>query len=145
MSERRQLLNRAMANLDPTFPTILMTAVRMLTGHPGAKASLIADRPYAWRQVRLLFIGPLVQLPTKLGQKYDQGLFAVDDNTTLAISRGIGESGVRARPVAAADYGVAPDAGMLSRRRCERMGFRRVNKVWRVKWVLRVRRVNPMV
>lgn len=48
-------------------------------------------------QIRLPFIGPLALLPTQLGQDYDQGLFPIDDDTVLAITRGIGESGARAR------------------------------------------------
>jgi uncharacterized protein len=48
-------------------------------------------------QIRLPFLGPLSPLPTQLGRSYDQGLFAVDKNTTLAITRGLGESGARAR------------------------------------------------
>jgi uncharacterized protein len=48
-------------------------------------------------QVRLPFIGHLVTLPTQLGRTFDQGLFPIDKNTTLAITRGIGESGARAR------------------------------------------------
>ncbi|MEK7137377.1 MAG: metallophosphoesterase [Patescibacteria group bacterium] len=48
-------------------------------------------------QIRLPFIGPIPPLPTQLGRRYDQGLFPVDANTTLAITRGIGESGPRAR------------------------------------------------
>ena len=48
-------------------------------------------------QIRLPFIGPIGRLPTQLGRKYDQGLFAVDKDTTLAITRGVGESGARAR------------------------------------------------
>ncbi len=91
-------LDRAMANLDPNIPTILMSHnPDVILDTLSAKANLIVTGHTHGGQVRLPFIGPLVQLPTKLGQKYDQGLFAVDDNTTLAISRGIGESGVRAR------------------------------------------------
>ncbi|MBT3834756.1 metallophosphoesterase [Candidatus Peribacteria bacterium] len=48
-------------------------------------------------QIRLPFIGPLISLPTQLGRKYDQGLFAIDKDTNLFISRGLGESGARAR------------------------------------------------
>lgn len=48
-------------------------------------------------QIRLPFIGALTNLPTQLGRKYDQGLFEIDKNTTLAITRGVGESGPRAR------------------------------------------------
>jgi len=48
-------------------------------------------------QIRLPFIGPIPTLPTTLGQVVDDGLFPVDEDTTLAITRGVGESGPRAR------------------------------------------------
>lgn len=48
-------------------------------------------------QIRLPLIGPLTDLPTQLGRAYDQGLFPIDKNSTLAITRGIGESSPRAR------------------------------------------------
>lgn len=48
-------------------------------------------------QIRLPLLGPLTDLPTQLGRAYDQGLFPIDKNTTLAITRGIGESSPRAR------------------------------------------------
>ena len=47
-------------------------------------------------QIRLPFIGTIVPLPTELGRKYDQGLFKIK-NTLLFITRGIGETGTRAR------------------------------------------------
>ncbi len=47
-------------------------------------------------QVRLPFIGPAVELPTELGQHYDQGLFDFGQ-TRLFITSGSGESGPRAR------------------------------------------------
>lgn len=48
-------------------------------------------------QIRLPFIGPVPALPTQLPRSYDQGLFPIDQNTVLAITRGLGESGPRAR------------------------------------------------
>ena len=48
-------------------------------------------------QIRLPFIGPVPSLPTQLPRSYDQGLFQIDQNTVLAITRGVGESGPRAR------------------------------------------------
>jgi len=51
-------------------------------------------------QIRLPFIGHLFPLPTQLGRTYEQGLFEIDNNTTLAITRGVGESGPRARLLA---------------------------------------------
>ncbi len=48
-------------------------------------------------QIRLPFIGPVPSLPTQLPRSYDQGLFPIDQNTILAITRGLGETGPRAR------------------------------------------------
>ncbi len=47
-------------------------------------------------QFRLPFWGSLAKIPTKLGQKYDRGLFNFS-NLQLFISQGLGESGARAR------------------------------------------------
>lgn len=48
-------------------------------------------------QIRLPWYGALATLPTHLGQKFDQGVFRLGSGATLAITRGIGESGPRAR------------------------------------------------
>ncbi|MEA3249749.1 MAG: metallophosphoesterase [Patescibacteria group bacterium] len=47
-------------------------------------------------QIRLPLIGPGVELPTEIGQRYDQGLFSFGQ-TRLYITSGAGESGPRAR------------------------------------------------
>lgn len=47
-------------------------------------------------QIRLPFFGPLPELPTELGKKYDRGLFTFG-KTQLFITSGAGESGPRAR------------------------------------------------
>lgn len=47
-------------------------------------------------QVRLPVIGPAVEIPDELGQRYDQGLFRFGQ-TQLYITSGAGESGPRAR------------------------------------------------
>jgi uncharacterized protein len=59
-------------------------------------------------QIRLPFFGPVPPLPTRLGRRFDQGLFAwsrAQDNlsnhlTQLLITSGIGQSGPRARLLA---------------------------------------------
>lgn len=48
-------------------------------------------------QLRIPGLEPLTELPTSLGKEYDQGLFALEDDRTLAITRGIGESSARTR------------------------------------------------
>lgn len=47
-------------------------------------------------QVRLPGIGPVPELPTRLGRHYDKGFFPIGP-TTLFITPGAGESGARAR------------------------------------------------
>lgn len=47
-------------------------------------------------QVRLPGVGPVPKLPTRLGRRYDKGFFPIGP-TTLFITPGVGESGVRAR------------------------------------------------
>lgn len=47
-------------------------------------------------QVRLPGIGPVPELPTRLGRHYDRGFFPIGP-TTLFITPGVGESGTRAR------------------------------------------------
>ncbi len=48
-------------------------------------------------QVRLPLVGPLVPLPISIDQSFDHGVFQVDDDTMLAITRGAGESHARVR------------------------------------------------
>ncbi len=47
-------------------------------------------------QIRLPLLGALPPLPVKIGDKYDEGLFRLDD-IYLYITSGIGEAGARAR------------------------------------------------
>jgi predicted MPP superfamily phosphohydrolase len=65
------------------------------------KISLVADLIVSGHthggQIRLPGYGPISALPTRLGRKFDQGLFALEGGGTLAITRGVGESGPRAR------------------------------------------------
>lgn len=48
-------------------------------------------------QIRLPIIGSLSELPTKLGRNFDYGVFTLENKNFLEISKGLGESGVRAR------------------------------------------------
>jgi uncharacterized protein len=92
-------------NLEEALPEPQQKSAIILIAHDpsvildnNAKyAHLIASGHTHGGQMRLPFIGPLAPLPTQLGRKYDQGLFAIDKDTNLFISRGLGESGARAR------------------------------------------------
>jgi len=61
------------------------------------RASLIVSGHTHGGQIRLPLIGSIPPIPTKLGKRYDQGLFMITDRTTLAITHGIGETQTRAR------------------------------------------------
>lgn len=65
-----------------------------------SEASRIADLVLAAHthggQIRLPFIGPVPQVPTKLGRKYDEGWFDYQKQK-LFITSGVGETGTRAR------------------------------------------------
>jgi len=85
-------------NIPHGMPTILLSHNPDVILDP---ASLFADIIIAGHthagQIRLPWIGALATLPTHLGPKFDQGTFLLGSGTYLAISRGIGESGPRAR------------------------------------------------
>ena len=89
---------RALNGLGPDVPVILAShSPDVILDGRSRRAQLIVAGHTHGGQIRLPFIGPIGQIPTRLGQAFDQGLFTVDDDTTLAITRGIGESGVRSR------------------------------------------------
>lgn len=92
-------------NLAATLPkTTRKSSVILLAHDPSVildknttYANLIVSGHTHGGQIRLPFLGPVVSLPTQLPHSYDQGLFDIDKNTTLAITRGLGEAGPRAR------------------------------------------------
>lgn len=61
------------------------------------QAKLIVTGHTHGGQIRLPWYGPVARLPTHIGRTYDQGIFPLDSGAILAITRGIGESGPRAR------------------------------------------------
>lgn len=88
----------ALGNIPKGMPTILLSHNPDVILDP---ASLFADIIITGHthagQIRLPWIGALATLPTHLGPKFDQGTFLLGSGTYLAITRGIGESGPRAR------------------------------------------------
>ncbi len=89
---------RALNGLAPDVPVILAAhSPDVILDGRSRRAQLIVAGHTHGGQIRLPFIGPLGAIPTRLGQAFDQGIFTVDEDTTLAITRGIGESGVRSR------------------------------------------------
>lgn len=95
---KRDAIKSALPDYRTKSPLILISHSPdiILDGDAKRFNLIVAGHTHAG-QIRLPFIGPLTSLPTELGRAYDQGLFSVDKNTTLAITRGIGESGPRAR------------------------------------------------
>lgn len=61
------------------------------------QATLIISGHTHGGQIRLPWYGPISALPTRIGRKFDQGVFRLDGGSTLMITRGVGESGPRAR------------------------------------------------
>jgi predicted MPP superfamily phosphohydrolase len=79
-------------------PIILMSHNPDIIRDPLSKlAAIIVTGHTHGGQLRLPWYGPLAALPTRIGRYYDQGMFTVGSGTTLFITRGIGESGPRAR------------------------------------------------
>ncbi len=100
-----QLSQTKMPSLDEAFKGIsARTPVILLSHSPdivldtlSARAQLIVAAHTHGGQIRLPFIGAVAPMPTRIGNKYDQGLFPIDADSILAITRGVGESGPRAR------------------------------------------------
>ena len=91
-------LTSALAGIDPTVYTVLLSHnPSVIDEAESLGAHLIISGHTHGGQVRIPGFGPLSKLPTSLGQEYDQGIFEIDDDTTLAITRGIGESSARTR------------------------------------------------
>ena len=61
------------------------------------EADLIVSGHTHGGQMRLPGYGTIPDLPTSLGNSFDQGIFKIDSDTTLAITRGVGESSPRTR------------------------------------------------
>src|SRR3989338_2287881 len=95
---RRDDLKKAMPEVLKQSPLILIAHNPdiILEGIARRPHLIVAGHTHAG-QIRLPFIGPIAPSPTQLGWEYDQGIFPVDANTTLAITRGVGESSPRAR------------------------------------------------
>ena len=95
---RREDIVAAMPEVLKKSPLILIAHNPdiILEGLARRPHLIVAGHTHAG-QIRLPFIGPIAPSPTQLGWDYDQGIFPVDANTTLAITRGVGESSPRAR------------------------------------------------
>jgi predicted MPP superfamily phosphohydrolase len=80
------------------MPVILFSHNPDVTLDPQSRrAALIISAHTHGGQFRLPFDGPIAPVPTKLGPAFSQGVFALSSKTTLAVTRGIGETMARAR------------------------------------------------
>lgn len=91
-------IEKTMHTPDSDSPVILIAHSPDIILDPLSRlATLIVTGHTHGGQIRLPGYGPVSALPTHIGRKYDQGIFHLEGGTTLAITRGIGESGPRAR------------------------------------------------
>ncbi|NQV11895.1 metallophosphoesterase [Candidatus Uhrbacteria bacterium] len=82
---------------DDTFTILIAHNPDVILEDETTDADLVISGHTHGGQIRLPWIGPVPPLPTKLGQKYDVGLFDFGDANKLFITRGVGETGPRAR------------------------------------------------
>lgn len=88
----------ALTGIPDAVPVILVShQPDVILQEKSKRAALIVTGHTHGGQIRLPLLGPVASLPTSLGRSYDQGLFPIGDRTTLAITRGAGETMVRAR------------------------------------------------
>jgi predicted MPP superfamily phosphohydrolase len=83
---------------DPASPTILLSHNPDVILDPlSGEANLIVSGHSHGGQIRLPWIGPLTPLPIRIGTDKSMGVFSLSEGHTLAVTRGIGMLGPRAR------------------------------------------------
>jgi len=93
---------QAMRDIPKSVFSILLSHNPSVIEEAGAlNAHLIVSGHTHGGQVRLPWFGAMAPLPISIDQSFDQGVFQIDDDTILAISRGAGESHARVRLLAA--------------------------------------------
>lgn len=86
-------VRKALAGVPAGAPTILLSHQPDIILDPAShRASLIVAGHTHGGQVRLPWYGSLSRIPQRLSKKFDRGIIAVGDGTTLAITHGIGET-----------------------------------------------------
>lgn len=90
-------LDKAFAGIPPEMPVLLISHNPDVVLDPRhARADLIVSGHTHGGQIRLPLIGAL-HVPAETGKTYDQGIFRLNDRTTLAVTHGCGETLARAR------------------------------------------------
>jgi predicted MPP superfamily phosphohydrolase len=93
--------SRALSGIPAAMPVILLSHSPDVALDPASRrAQLIVAGHTHGGQIRLPFLGPILPIPDRLGNAYDQGIFRIGTGSLLAITRGAGESSVRARLLA---------------------------------------------
>ncbi|MDD5054741.1 MAG: metallophosphoesterase [Candidatus Peribacteraceae bacterium] len=88
----------AFDGIAPGTPTILLAHNPDVVLDPlASQAQLIVSGHTHGGQIRLPWYGALSTLPIHIPQRFDQGIFTLQSGSTLAITRGVGESGPRVR------------------------------------------------
>ncbi len=91
-------LDQSLTGIPHDVPVILLSHVPdIIMNEASTRASLIVSGHTHGGQIRLPFIGAIYPIPDRLGSKFDQGLFDLGNDRTLAITHGIGETLARAR------------------------------------------------
>jgi uncharacterized protein len=91
-------LDHALSGIPKESPTILLSHNPSIIEDSRINdIDLIVSGHTHGGQIRLPVFGSLAPLPTTIGREFDQGLFSISTKTTLAITRGIGETNTRVR------------------------------------------------
>jgi hypothetical protein len=92
-------LQAALQNIPKNTPVLLLSHNPSVIKDPAMsdQVRLVVSGHTHGGQLRLPGIGPITELPTVIDHRYDQGVFGAGENRSLFITRGIGESGPRAR------------------------------------------------
>lgn len=93
----RMNLERTLEGLPNDLPVLLLAHNPDVVLHPAhRRAALIVSGHTHGGQIRLPLIGAL-HVPAETRKRYDQGIFKLNDRTTLAVTHGCGETLARAR------------------------------------------------
>ncbi|MFA6039310.1 MAG: metallophosphoesterase [Candidatus Peribacteraceae bacterium] len=89
---------KSFAKVPEDIPVLLLAHNPDVTLEPQSlQADVIVSGHTHGGQFRLPFFGPIAPIPLKIGRDYSQGIFTLTGGTTLAVTRGIGETRARAR------------------------------------------------